>query len=301
MSGTPADKAPASNGTRKKKRVSVTKFDSDIAILENAPMAGAWLERLRFMFNVESMSRGLEAAQLGKVRKLAIEQGCITAQVKSEMGDTRRVSLHLPLISEVAWERIVEAMSVEAIYAACLLDRQWPPDLDSLCLRFGIPLVPGESEPVDATWDITGQPENWRVAALGWMFAQRLGADPLMMLEIRGQSIEALSDRLRQQRTLMTRGGATTHPNPPIDSTLLAGVPLADCVDRFWKLGTGFDEARRPAVLDHVPHALLRRLGASTMEDGKFPLSGLLATIYDTVADDARQLQDDPDRARGLS
>ena len=59
MSRTPADKPTA---TRKKKRVSITKFDSDIAILENAPMAGAWLERLRSMFNVESMSRGLEAA-----------------------------------------------------------------------------------------------------------------------------------------------------------------------------------------------------------------------------------------------
>ena len=98
---------------------------------------------------------------------------------------------------------------------------------------------------------------------MGWMFAQRLGADPLMMLEIRGQSIDALSDRLRQQRTLMTRGGATTHPNPPIDSRLLTGVPLTECVDRFWKMGAGFDEARRPAVLDHVPHALLRRLGAA--------------------------------------
>lgn len=294
-------RTPASTSTKKKRTVSVTKFDSDISVLENSPIAGAWLERLRSMFNVDSMARGLEAAQLGKARKLNIEQGCVTAQVKSEAGDTRRVSLHLPLISEVAWERIVEAMSGEAIYAACLLDRQWPPDLDVLCNRYGIPLVPASNDPVDATWDIAGQPENWRSAAVGWMLAQRLGADPLLILDIRGQAIDALSDRLRQQRTLMTRGGATTHPNPPIDSTLLAGTPLADCVDRFWKLGSSFDEASRPAELDHVPHALLRRLGASTMEDGKFPLSGLLATIYDTVADDARQIQENPDRARGLS
>lgn len=301
MSRIPADRAPASGGTRKKRTASVMKFDSDVSVLEKAPMAGTWLDRIRLIFNVESMARGLEAAQLGKVRKLQIEQGCITAQVKSEMGDTRRVSLHLPLISEVAWERIVEAMSSEAIYAACLLDRQWPPDLDTLCLRFGIPLVPSSADPVDTTWDIPGHPENWRAAAVGWMFAQRLGVDPLLMLEIRGQSIDALSDRLRQQRTLMNRGGATTHPNPPIELSLLTGAPLTECVDRFWKMGTGFDEARRPAILDHVPHALLRRLGATTMDEGKFPLSGLLATIYDTVADDARLLQDDPDRARGLS
>ena len=132
MSRIPADRAPASGGTRKKRTASVMKFDSDVSVLEKAPMAGTWLDRIRLTFTVESMARGLEAAQLGKVRKLQIEQGCITAQVKSEMGDTRRVSLHLPLISEVAWERIVEAMSSEAIYAACLLDRQWPPDLSSI-------------------------------------------------------------------------------------------------------------------------------------------------------------------------
>jgi hypothetical protein len=38
----------------------------------------------------------------------------------------------------------------------------------------------------------------------------------------------------------------------------------------------------------HLPHALLRRLGQSTMV-GKFPFAGLLETIYDDVARNATE------------
>ncbi|MBT7351022.1 MAG: hypothetical protein HN811_01025, partial [Phycisphaerae bacterium] len=43
----------------------------------------------------------------------------------------------------------------------------------------------------------------------------------------------------------------------------------------------------------HVSHALLRRLGPSTL-DGQFPLSGLLATIYDEAASEAVRILDAP-------
>ena len=95
-----------------------------------------------------------------------------------------------------------------------------------------------------------------------------------------------------QVRTLKTRGGAAAHPDPPLAGEVLVGPPLVDCVDRFWRMGPDFDAARRPARLEHIPHALLRRLGPSAMDAGKFPLSGLLATIYDTVSEGAQHLQD---------
>ncbi len=41
----------------------------------------------------------------------------------------------------------------------------------------------------------------------------------------------------------------------------------------------------------HVSHALLRRLGPPPLK-GKFPLVGLLASIYDSVAEYAVKLRD---------
>ncbi len=37
-------------------------------------------------------------------------------------------------------------------------------------------------------------------------------------------------------------------------------------------------------------HALLRRLGSSPLE-GRFPITGLLASIYDTVSEQARRIR----------
>ena len=48
-----------------------------------------------------------------------------------------------------------------------------------------------------------------------------------------------------------------------------------------------------PAV--HAPHALLRRLGPSPLR-GRFPLVGLLASVYDTVAQRALSLRDRAER-----
>ena len=280
--------------TPKRKVERASKFESEVSELEQLPIAGTWLSQLRGIFSQEVMTRGLEAARAGKVRRVDIQAGSISAQVRAEVGDTRRMTIHSELIPDRSWDRLVEAMSGEAIYAACLLERELPPDLEALFTAQGVPLVPAGADSLDIQWDGEGHPERWRAAALGWLLAQKLAADPLLILEFRGQSIADLSDRVRQQRTLMTRGGATAHPDPPLASNILAGASLTECADRFWRLGTDFDEARRPAVLDHIPHALLRRLGPSTMEMGKFPLSGLLATIYDTVADHARSMQEGP-------
>jgi hypothetical protein len=45
----------------------------------------------------------------------------------------------------------------------------------------------------------------------------------------------------------------------------------------------------------HAPHALLRRLGPSPLP-GRFPLVGLLASVYDTVAEEAIRLRDRAER-----
>jgi hypothetical protein len=49
-----------------------------------------------------------------------------------------------------------------------------------------------------------------------------------------------------------------------------------------------------------VPHALLRRLGPSPM-NGRFPLVGLLASVYDTVAAAARHIQEHPNQPSGVT
>jgi hypothetical protein len=67
--------------------------------------------------------------------------------------------------------------------------------------------------------------------------------------------------------------------------------PLELCLDDFWRSGPRLAELEAKPPPQHVPHALLRRLGPSPM-NGKFPMVGLLASIYDTIAESARKLRE---------
>jgi hypothetical protein len=65
---------------------------------------------------------------------------------------------------------------------------------------------------------------------------------------------------------------------------------LERSLENFWRPGRQIDEM--PAETEpFAAHALLRRLGQSPLQ-GKFPLVGLLASIYDSMAARGRELRE---------
>ncbi len=116
-----------------------------------------------------------------------------------------------------------------------------------------------------------------------------------MSLELRGRSGERFRSDLQEVRMLATRGVNQAHTNPDVVS--LAG-PIRSIESRlgeFWRPGASLETSREGSMPKHVPHALLRRLGSSPLE-GRFPITGLLASIYDTVAEEARNIRDAAER-----
>ena len=71
--------------------------------------------------------------------------------------------------------------------------------------------------------------------------------------------------------------------------------PLEECLGSFWRPGPELGKLQRMPPPHHAPHALLRRLGPSPLR-GRFPLVGLLASVYDTVAARAIRLRDHAER-----
>jgi hypothetical protein len=100
-----------------------------------------------------------------------------------------------------------------------------------------------------------------------------------------------LLDRLRHARTLQARGVAAAHADPMIPESQADPLPLEACVDEFWRPGPRLTLLQDAPPPQHVSHALLRRLGPSPL-NGKFPLVGLLASIYDSVSSHALRLRD---------
>jgi hypothetical protein len=94
---------------------------------------------------------------------------------------------------------------------------------------------------------------------------------------------------------IQSRGVAAAHADPLIPQTQVEPPLLEACLEEFWRSPPSMKGVQEIPPPQHVSHALLRRLGPSPL-DGKFPLVGLLASIYDSVAQYAVQLRDQAER-----
>jgi len=256
-----------------------------------------WVTR-RWLVLLESLvpdaaerAAGLEYARQGQITAFEVEPGAVTASVQGRLARPYRTQWRLAALTDDQWRRALDAMSGEAFYAAKLLARELPPAIESLLGDLGIPLLPAVGD-VAADCDCPAGGRCKHVAAVAYLLGGRLEADPLTLLRWRGLEGGEVLERLAVTRAQRTRGVAAAHAEPV--EPAVSQPPLAECLEGFWRPPAAAGEPPPPP--HHAPHALLRRLGPSPL-DGRFPLVGLLASIYDTVAQHAVDLRD---RAEGL-
>ena len=261
--------------------------------IQSHPVAGAWLEAVTRVIGEDDFEWGLRTARAGRVRSLQITSGLVSANVSEEGEGGRRVVVTVPMLTEESWSKIEERMAGEAVWTARLSQNEFPQNLPELFVSCGLTMAPGPNEELSCRVNGPASSSHRRAAAVAWLAAERYAIEPLLMLETRGCSVKQIVERIRRRRILDLTGGSMAHPAPVLPAELGTVAPLADSVEHFWRGEFGLHEdGRSPG--QHIPHALLRRLGPSTM-DGKFPLSGLLATIYDLVSEQSRSILDEED------
>lgn len=268
------------------------KLRLDPDVMQSHPVAGAWLESVRASIGDANFEWGLKTARSGRVRVLEIGPGLVSANVSEEGGGGKRVIITVPMLTELAWNRLEKRMAGEAVWTARLSEGECPENLTQLFIDCGVTLAPSGGESLSCRMNGPADSGKRRAGAVAWLAAERFTIEPLSMLEVRGRSVEHIVERIRRRRALDLSGGAHAHPEPPLPVGTDLAVSLNDSVDHFWRSMYEFDQARTRSPAQHIPHALLRRLGPSTME-GKFPLAGLLATIYDHVSERSRAMLDE--------
>ncbi len=257
--------------------------------LQEHSIAGTWLDSMTHHFGGEAMEWGLEAAQSGRVRSIELGSGFVSASVSEEGEGGRRVTISVPMLDEESWNRVVDAMASEAVYTARFMEGECPPNLLQLFLSCNVDLVPSQDEAVGIRTRAPRGSARRRAASVAWLAAERLVVDPLVMLQLRGQSVDEMVQRIRQRRSIRLSEGSYAHPPLNLQGELEPPVPLSDSIEQYWR-SPALDQLPPRSPAQHIPHALLRRLGATPMDDGKFPLSGLLETIYDQVGQASRSM-----------
>ncbi|MEM7229714.1 MAG: hypothetical protein AAF432_12955 [Planctomycetota bacterium] len=296
---TPASKsAPARNVPQRPEGPRKVRHGIRVRSREEVPaknwIVEEWLARVNRTWDAATRVEAFEYGRLGQTRSLDIQAGYVTAQVQGRKATPYDVHLDFEPLNATQWEEFIATMAANGMVSAQLFSEELPAAeiLTSIAAEANVRLLPHETIQVTCTCAVgqTGAPCK-HGATIALLMAERLNADPLLLFTMRGLAASVLIDRIRRARTIRTHGVASAHAEPFIPETQDTPTPLELCIDEFWRPGPRVQQVDKTEPVTYADHALLRRLGPSPMK-GRFPLVGLLASIYDAVAEQAAQMQD---------
>ncbi len=265
--------------------------------LDDLPWPAApWTTLLCASGSADLLPEALDYARQGQTASLIVTPHGIEAAVQGREPRPYQVRIDTDVFSSSDWDRVVQIMAREALYSAKLLAGEMPPQVESPFQSLGLTLVPQSMQEVRCSCtcgSCTHTASCKHVLCVAALLAERLAGDPLLAFTLRGLDGQKLLERLQEARAIATRGIARAHSMPPVAQSASHAPPIDACLPNFWRPQGDSIVGSTPSLNEpFVPHALLKRLGQSPL-GGKFPLVGLLASIYESIAREGQTLRDE--------
>ncbi|MGW4831838.1 SWIM zinc finger family protein, partial [Amycolatopsis japonica] len=159
----------------------------------------AWVEALeeRAKLDPNRLPRGRTYARKGTVSKLAVGAGEVTAWVQGSRAVPYRVTIHMRAFTEPQWESLLGMVGSRLGHVAALLDGELPAELAEDARSAGADLLPGPGDlrPKCSCPDSANPCKH--VAAVYYLVADEVDADPFVLFLLRGRPREAVLAELR--------------------------------------------------------------------------------------------------------
>lgn len=169
----------------------------------------AWVETLeeRARLDRNRLSRGRTYLRQGRVGQLLVSAGEVRAGVRGS-GDSRYlVRVVVRTLGDEEWTRVLDTLADRAAHLAALLDGELPPQVVADAADAGVELLPGPGEVrLRCTCPDWAEPCK-HAAAVSYLVADVVDADPFALLLLRGRSRQEVLDALRARRGGARLGG----------------------------------------------------------------------------------------------
>lgn len=246
-----------------------------------------WVEVLENLDMGARLSRGRSYARRGQVMNLEIEPGKVTAKVQGSRPTPYDVVIALAPLAAAQWEKVVDVMASQAIFAAKLLASEMPRDIEEAFVGADVPLFPAVNKDLktDCSCPDWSNPCK-HIAAVYLLLAEEFDRDPFMLFHMRGMGKDRLIATLRDRRTLYSDDDAPDERTVLTKHALSIDVPpLESLLDRFWSAGEGLETLDVSIAPPSVPHSTLKRLGQPSFWRGHTdPLKSFTAMYDETTA-----------------
>lgn len=205
------------------------------------------------------------------------------------------IDMRLKRYSERVWQRVYDRLAEEARYAASLLAGSMPDGIEAVFAEFGVPLLPVGIEELKYTCKCGEWMRPCRHAAAAWyLLGERIAADPLLLLELRGRGREQILPALRARRAGSVVADQAEETPPSEDEHAVAGPPPAGgdgAATAFWASAVAPDTAvpdGLPPDRDALP---IRQLGPAPLSYERNELIGLLERSYRAISAHALRIR----------
>ncbi|GAC1538200.1 MAG: SWIM zinc finger family protein [Acidimicrobiales bacterium] len=165
---------------------------------QRGQMAESWWSQ-RFVTMLESyglggrMQRGRRYARTGQVVSLAVAPGRLEASVQGSRPKPYQVTIAARPPDESQWRTLEDAFRARIGFAARLLAGEVPPDLEAVFEGVGVTLFPRRWADLRAVCSCPDDANPCKhIAAVLYVFADQLDADPWLLLAWRGRTREQI-------------------------------------------------------------------------------------------------------------
>lgn len=188
--------------------------------------AKRWIEVLESFHVGGRLQRGRTYARGGQVLSIDVEKGEVKAKVQGSQAKPYAVRIQLAQLTAKEWDKLVKALSGQALFLAKLLAGELPQEVEKVFDDAGLSLFPkklGDLKTQCSCPDYSNPCKH--IAAVYYLLAEEFDRDPYLLFRLRGLSREELTKRL--QAAQPAEEAAPPTPAEPAE-------PLPLDVKAFW-------------------------------------------------------------------
>lgn len=263
----------------------------------------AWSRRWRTWLRTLGLAGGDRSTS--RVKRLDVLHGRVVAQVQERSGTLCDIEIRFTPWSDDEWQRVVDALSSQALFAAQLLAGDLPPDLDRTITAAGMQLLPAKLEEIehDCSCQVDQRKVCDHIMAVYAALGELLPEDPWLLFRLRGRDQQGLLRSLRTQRS-RNESSQSSYTSTKSESRRTGDsgfyrataaveeeiAPLSGQISGFWGSAKAQQDFRPHILSLTVELALLRRLGPPPIGVAALSTYELLTTLYRRISQAALDL-----------
>jgi uncharacterized Zn finger protein len=237
--------------------------------------ASRWITALERLVNPGRLARGRSYARTGQVVSLDVGRDGVHAVVQGSRPEPYNVEIQFKRLSDADWDRVIDAMAAEALYAARLLSGEMPEQIEEVFASVGTTLFPAAKNDMRTTCSCpdTANPCK-HIAAVHYLLGERFDEDPFLMFLLRGRSQDEIVAALRARRA-----GTETEAVPEAEQAVEPDLAT------FWSAPPQTEEVALHFALPESDALAIKRLGPPPFVRDGVAFTAAMERLYQQIGE----------------